>query len=174
MRSILVTILLLLACVATAPAQDAASTSDRTAIESCLQKQKDTPDHCIGIVYAACNDEAGGGTTYSMGVCAQRETQVWQEMIDASLRQLIVGALGTTQAEPHNRPNENKRNHAVPGSDIIADMQRTWLVWRAKMCDTLSMQYEGGSLSRVVYGTCVYEETGRHALWLKALAADVR
>ena len=172
MRCILLTGLLLLASLRPAPAQEGPLPSDRVAIDGCLQKQKDTPERCIGLVYKACTDEPSGSSTAGMGFCAQRETQVWQEKMEASLQQLRDGPLGKTQAQPFNRPPENKRDNAVPGTDIIDDMQRSWAAWRAKMCDTQAMQYEGGSLSRVIYGECVYEETGRHALWLKALLED--
>jgi uncharacterized protein YecT (DUF1311 family) len=173
MRYILVATHLLVAPILSAAAQDASLPNDRAAIEGCLQKRTDAPERCIGIVYNACVDEPSSGTTVGMGECAHHETQVWQEMIDAHLQRLLAGPLGETQAEPHNRPTENKREHAVPGSDLIDDMQRTWLIWRAKMCDLLNLEYEGGSLARVVYGKCFYEETGRHALWLKALADEI-
>jgi uncharacterized protein YecT (DUF1311 family) len=171
-QSCLATSLLLVAALVPASAEDAAPASDRAAIDGCLQQQKDAPEHCIGIVYKACTDQPSGSSTAGMGFCAQRETQVWQEKMAASLKQLLAGPLGKTQAQPANRPPESKRDRVVAGSDIINDMQRTWLIWRAKMCDTESLQYEGGSASRVVYGACVYEETGRHALWLAALAED--
>ena len=158
-----------LALALPATAQDASPADDRAAIEACLAKEADAPEHCIGAVYNTCTAEPSGSTTAGMGVCAQRETAVWQIMMDESLKQLLTGPLGTTQAEPFNRPPENRRDRPVPGADIINDMQQTWLVWRAKMCDTAAMQYEGGSLSRVIYGSCIYEETARHALWLKSL-----
>jgi len=157
-----------------ASAQEEPLVSDRAAIDGCLQKQKDAPEHCIGVVYKACTEEPSGSSTAGMGFCAQRETKVWQEKIEASLDEMRAGALGKKRAEPWNRPPENRRERAVAGADIIDDMQRTWLAWRAKMCDTASLQYEGGSLSRVVYGECIYEETARHALWLKALLEDTQ
>jgi uncharacterized protein YecT (DUF1311 family) len=160
---------LLAALTLPATAQDASPADDRAAIDACLNKEADAPEHCIGAVYNACTAEPSGTSTAAMGECAQRETAVWQRMMDESLKQLLTGPLGTTQAEPFNRPPENRRDRPVPGSDIINDMKKTWLVWRAKMCDTAAMQYEGGSLSRVIYGSCIYEETARHALWLKSL-----
>ena len=145
---------------------------DRVAIAACLQKETESPERCIGTVYKPCADTREGGITAGSGDCAQRETVVWREIIDANLKQLLEGPLGKTVAQPWNRPTENKRDHPVPGSDIINDMQKTWLTWRAKKCDTAAMQYEEGSLSRVVYGSCIYEETGRQALWLKSLVED--
>jgi uncharacterized protein YecT (DUF1311 family) len=166
--------LLLLVCVLPAAAQPLPRPADRVTIDTCLQKEEDAPERCIGLVYKACTDAPGGSTTAGMGFCAQHETQVWQEKMEASLRQLLAGSLGQIKAEPWNRPNENKREHSVAGADIINDMQRAWLAWRAKMCDTAAMQYEGGSLSRVIYGDCIFRETARHALWLAQQVDDNR
>jgi len=168
-----VAVVVLLASAVAAAADDAPSPGDRAAIATCLDKKADAPETCVGTVYNACIDEPRGSSTYGMGMCARRETLVWQAMIDANLAQLRNGTLGKTQALPENRPPENRRAHAVPGNDIIEDMERTWLLLRAKMCDTAAMAYEGGSLSRVIYGQCMYEEAARHALWLKSLADDV-
>jgi uncharacterized protein YecT (DUF1311 family) len=146
---------------------------DRPALQTCLTSAPDNPEACIGIIYKPCTDSRDGGTTRGMNECALRETAAWTELMDASLAALTAGSLGQTEAQPYNRPNENRRDGPVKGADILADMQRTFLSWRAKKCDTLAMQYEGGTLSGVVYGVCTYEETARHALWLKALAEDI-
>jgi uncharacterized protein YecT (DUF1311 family) len=171
MRLILAAGVLLLAFPASA--QDAVRAGDRAAIEACLQKQTDTPERCIGTVNNACEKQPDTGSTVGLEGCARREQLVWQEMLEASLKQLKAGPLGTTKAEPWNRPRENARKSEVPGADIIADMEQTFVIWRAKMCDTMAMQAEGGTLSRVIYADCVYKETGRHALWLRALQSDV-
>jgi len=172
MRLILAAGVLLLALPASA--QDAVRANDRAAIEACLQKQTEAPERCIGTVAHACESEPSpdSGTTLAAERCGVRERLVWQEMVEASLKRLYSGPLGTIKAQPWNRPRENARKREVPGADIIADMERTFVIWRAKLCDTFAMQYEGGTASRVLYGDCVYKETGRHALWLKALEAD--
>jgi uncharacterized protein YecT (DUF1311 family) len=171
MRLILAAGALLLALPASA--QDAARPDDRAAIEACLQRETGAPERCIGTVDNACENEPGSGTTPGIEDCAGREQRVWQEKIEESLKRLNAGPLGTTKALPWNRPRENARKREVPGTDIIADMERTFVIWRAKMCDTTAMQAEGGTLSRVIYASCVYKETGRHALWLRELEAHV-
>lgn len=158
-------------CVGAA-AQNPPLAEDRAAIDACLKQNAEAPERCIGTVYKPCTDAPEGSSTAGMGACAGRETAVWQEKVEASFKQLLVGALGDIQAQPWNRPPENKRDKAVPGTDILNDMQATWRIWRAKKCDALSMQAEGGSLSRVLYGSCIYEETARHALWLASLVED--
>jgi uncharacterized protein YecT (DUF1311 family) len=174
----LIAVAAVLASVVCAQAQ-VARPSDRAAIDACLKKETESPERCIGTVYKPCVDAPQGprdsvppDSTAGRGDCAQRETVVWFEIIDANLKELLEGPLGKTVAQPWNRPPQNKRDHAVPGADIINDMQQNWISWRAKKCDTAAMQYEEGSLSRVIYGACTYEETGRQALWLKSLVED--
>jgi uncharacterized protein YecT (DUF1311 family) len=164
--------ILLLASSPSAPAKDAPRPVDRAAVDACLQKQKDKPESCIGTIYDACTSDAGGSTTMGMNQCAQRELAVWQERMEVNLRTLLAGPLAKVDAKPENRPVEDKREHAVPGSEIIKDMQRAWLAARAKICDTETLHYEGGTLASVIYGQCLYEEVGRHALWLKALTDE--
>ena len=167
------TALLLLALTPTLAATQVPP-DDRVAIETCLHSEKDNPERCIGTVYRPCSETTEGGTTRGMGVCAGRETAVWSERIEASFATLMAGSLGQTDAQPYNRPHENRRDAPVKGTDILRDMQQTWMIWRAKKCDTLAMQAEGGTLSRVIYGSCVYEETARHALWLTSLVEDMK
>jgi uncharacterized protein YecT (DUF1311 family) len=174
MRRVAAAAILFVALGVAAAAQSLPLAEDRAAIDACLQQEKDAPERCIGIVYKPCTDAPEGSSTAGMGDCASREKAVWDEKVDASFKQLLAGTLGQTAAEPWNRPPENKRDTKVPGTDILNDMQRTWRSWRAKKCDALSMQAEGGSLSRVLYGSCIYEETARHALWLAALVEDTQ
>lgn len=155
---------------AAAPARPA----DRAAIDTCLREAQDNPTHCIGLIYTPCSETPVGSTTAGMGECVARETQVWSELIDENFRTLLAGPLGQTEAQTWNRPAENRRDKPVAGTDILNDMQRTWALWRAKKCDTEAMQFEGGTLSRVLYGVCTYKETARQALWLKSLADDIK
>ena len=111
--------------------------------------------------------------TRGQGDCAEREIAVWDEKSVASLKALREGPLGKTVARPWNTaaaPEE--RDHAVPGTDIIDDMERTWALSRAKLCDTEAMQYEEGSLSRIIYIKCINREAARHALWLVQQVED--
>lgn len=151
---------------------------DRAMIDVCLQKQ-DEAEECIGTLYKACTerppsaaDKASPGSTPGQEDCAAREAAVWQEKIDMSLKALRAGPIGTATAQPSNRPAANKRAGPVPGADIIDDMQRTWEIWRAKMCDTRALRYEGGTFARTTYAICLYEEAARHALWLKEVEND--
>ena len=163
-------LLLLILMPAAALAQ--AQPEDSAAIAACLQSAKDNPERCIGAVYRPCTDTREGGTTAGMGVCAARETAVWNAQLEEHLVMLLNGPLGNITAQPHNRPRGNRHRSPVKGAVILRDMHQTWLFWRAKKCDTLAMQAEGGSLSRVLYGTCINEETARQALWLNRLVAD--
>lgn len=163
---------LLLATLTPSVALAQARPEDRAVIERCLQAEQEHPDRCIGLVYRPCSETTEGGTTAGMGVCAARETAVWTALMEASLATLTAGSLGQTDAQPHNRPNENRRSEPVKGAEILRDMQETWISWRAKKCDTAAIQAEGGTLSRVIYGACISEETARQTLWLRSLVED--
>jgi uncharacterized protein YecT (DUF1311 family) len=163
---------MLLASALPAVADDTPLKRDTATIDSCLQKQAKAPERCIGLLYKACTAQPSGQSTVGMEACSERERQVWQQKMTASLHEVLGGPLGKVQAKPENRPAGDRRATAVPGSDIIKGMQSTWTSLLAKMCDTESLQYEGGTASRVVYAQCVFEETARHALWLKSLTED--
>jgi uncharacterized protein YecT (DUF1311 family) len=171
MRSI-ITALVVLAVTCGIAAAQAVQPDDRAKIDVCLKDAGDRPESCIGTVYTPCSDTPAGGTTAGMVDCAARETAIWTEKVDANLKALRSGDLGKVEADPANRPNENRRKSKVSGAVILDDMQKTWIAWRAKKCDTMAMQAEGGTLSRVIYGSCLLGETAHHALWLKALLDD--
>jgi uncharacterized protein YecT (DUF1311 family) len=170
-RSVLAAVFLFAGLPGIATAQ-AVRPDDRNAIDTCLRDAGEQPQRCIRVVYDPCTETREGGTTVGMQGCASRETAVWTEKLETALRSLRTGRLGQTEAQPWNRPRENARERSVPGSDILDDMQKTWLVWRAKKCDALAMQAEGGTLSRVLYAVCFLDETARHALWLETLLSD--
>ncbi len=179
MRCLSLAAVLLLASVSAVTAQDTPRAEDRAAIDACLKREASEPQRCIGSVYTPCTerpmrdgDRFPSDSTPGREECAARETSVWQEKIEATLTALRERPLGQTEAQPWNRPAANKRAQPVPGRDIIDDMQRSWLVTRVKMCDTRSLRYEGGTLARIIYATCIYEETARHALWLIDLVND--
>ncbi len=179
MRHLPLAALLLLTSIGAVNAQDAPRADDRAAIDACLKTEESAPQRCIGIVYTPCTerpmrdgDRFPPDSTPGREDCASRETSVWLEKMDAALKALRDGPLGQTEAQPWNRPAANKRAQAVPGREIIDDMQRAWASARVKMCDTQSLRYEGGTLARIVYATCLYEEAARFALWLGEVAND--
>ena len=98
---------------------------DSAAIEACLRSAKDNLERCIGTVYRPCADTREGGTTAGMGVCAARETAVWNGTLEENLIMLVNGPLGRTTAQPHNRPRENRRCTPVEGAEILRDMHQT-------------------------------------------------
>lgn len=171
--------LLFFAAIPLAAAEDAPRPEDRAAIDACLEKQRDEPERCIAAVFKPCaevpqgpNDQVPPGSTPGQVECFNREMAVWDEKMDESLEKLLAGPLGTETKKPEYRPPGNKRDRAVPGAEIINDMQKTWLASRAKICDTESMFYEEGTFSSIVFGNCVLKETGRHVIWLLDVVND--
>ncbi len=163
------TAVLLLAAALPVLGQKAPLAADTAAIDACLRKQTKAPESCIGIIYKACTDQPSGETTMGMEACSQRETLVWQQKMAAALKQVLAGPLGKVQAQAPAGPS----TAAMSGSDIISGMQSTWLTLLPKMCQAASLEYEGGTLAGVVYGQCIFQETGRHVLWLQTLSQDI-
>ena len=160
-----------LVCLAlAAPAlADGARPADRKTIAACIKSPAGNPDSCIGKVSTPCMEQPGGSSTSGMVDCSAREMAVWDERLNEAYRKLVAGDLGQTEALPENRPAEAARDRPVKGAEIIRDMQRSWLAFRARKCDVNAMTSEGGTLSRVLYGGCVMTETGRQALFLQSL-----
>jgi len=104
--------------------------------------------------------------------CFNREMAVWDEKMAQSLQQLRAGPLGKIMVKPEYRPLGNNRSRAVPGAEIIDDMQKSWEATRAKKCDTESMFHEGNTFAGIVFGNCVLKKTGRHVIWLIDLIND--
>jgi uncharacterized protein YecT (DUF1311 family) len=154
-------------------AAEAPRPQDEATVNACLKASSDAPEPCIGTLYKTCTEAPGGSSTAGMGQCAAREIAVWDAMLNRAYQSLLAGPLGTVDAKPENRPPETRRASVVKGAELIRDMQRNWLSFRARKCDVEAMQYEGGSASRVVYGDCTMRETARQALWLRGLVEDL-
>lgn len=164
----------LLLCVLAAPLSQAKaqlSHNDTKEIEACLAASDGDRHSCIGKISAACRE--GARATPEVADCNAREREIWEAMIEADLARLSKGSLGTKFAEPSNRPSAAPRTRAVPGREIMADMDRSWRAFRILKCDMESLQGEGGSYGRILYASCLREEAGRHALWLRALREEV-
>jgi uncharacterized protein YecT (DUF1311 family) len=179
MRSIAVALLLSIASTAASAQTPAPRSDDRAAIDACLRKEKAEPDRCIASVFKPCteaprgpNDPYPHDSTAGQNDCFQREMAVWDAKMTESLQRLLAGPLGTMTAKPAYRPPGNKRDRAVAGANIVNDMQRSWIAARAKMCDTESMFYEGGTFASIVFGQCMLKQTGRHVIWLIDLVND--
>ncbi len=169
--------ILLLASVLPAAAQDdKPRPEDRAAIDACLNSHHDDDrERCITAVFKPCteapqgpNDDVPHNSTAGQVECFIREMAVWDEKMDASLKELLSGALGKIVLD---RPDGNARKK-VPGADIINDMQKTWEDSLVKICDTESMFYDGGTIVHIIVGHCALRETGRHVIWLLDLIND--
>jgi hypothetical protein len=164
----------LLLCALASPLSQAnaqPSPDDMKAIEVCLAASDGDRQSCIGKISEACG--VGARATPDVTECNAREREIWEAMIEADLARLSKGSLGTKSAEPSNRPSVAPRTSPVTGREIMADMDRSWRAFRILKCDMESLQGEGGSYGRILYASCLREEAGRHALWLRALREEV-
>lgn len=156
-----------------AHAGPAPSLEDRAVLESCLKAAADNRARCINRLYDRCVAAPEGSSTVGMEDCAARELAVWDEKLNAAYRKLVAGDLGRIDALPENRPAENPRAKAVKGAVLLADMEKAWLAWRTRKCDASALTAEGGTLARVIYGSCYLDETARQALFLQGIIDDL-
>jgi uncharacterized protein YecT (DUF1311 family) len=161
---------MLVAAPGTCVAADGPLPADRAAIAACLKKETEKPENCVGRIFQPCADKPEGQTTAGTNECADREYRAWDERLNADYKAVIAGSLGQTDADPQNRPADAPRKTTVKGAEIIRDMQRAWLAFRTRKCDTAAMQFEGGTMAGNLRGMCLYEETARQAIWLHGLA----
>jgi uncharacterized protein YecT (DUF1311 family) len=158
-----------------APAQLSAAPlpEDVKSVEACIAAQSETPETCVGKLAEACRDGSPSvQSTPGITDCNARERVVWEAMIEAEAARLAKGAIGKTVAETWNRPAAAPRRAQVTGSVIVTEMQQAWRQSAVLKCDVESLQGEGGSFGRILYASCLMRESGRHALWLRALREE--
>ena len=130
---------------------------DETRLSACLAQARQA-ETCIGAVLSACQEDPGGYTTYGMMQCAQRETELWDQRLNAAYTAL------------RRRLQEREQSHR---RERLLDAQRAWLSFRDAECAQLSLAYEGGTMAGVVANSCFNDFTARRALDLEAQLAEL-
>jgi uncharacterized protein YecT (DUF1311 family) len=158
---------LLLGCLLVADAaaaQDQPADKDRATLAQCLAKAKTAkaqPESCIGVVQGPCVDAPGGGSTLGMKECANRETTLWDEQLNAAYK-AVLKEFGDTVADENN-------GTTAKGADLIRDAERAWLTTRDKKCQVAGLQMAGGTGAGVLIDDCYLYETAHQAIWLNSL-----
>jgi uncharacterized protein YecT (DUF1311 family) len=104
------------------------------------------PERCIGIVSGPCLEDDKTKSTADMNACIDRETAVWDDILNESFRRL------------REKLDEGQRVK-------LRDMQRAWLASRDKTCGFYWDFYQG-TMASPMAAECVNRETGRRALFL--------
>ncbi|WP_158625881.1 lysozyme inhibitor LprI family protein [Arsenicitalea aurantiaca] len=128
---------------------------DAMALQSCIEAARDlasdepdvTPDRCIGIASAACQEAPGGSSTVAIATCNARETAWWDELLNAHYQSL----------EETLEPDL---------AETLREAERAWIAFRDADCGFAYEFWAEGTIRTVVATSCQLQHTARRALTL--------
>jgi uncharacterized protein YecT (DUF1311 family) len=126
---------------------------DVAAVENCLKSQRGRElkgERCIGVVADPCLKRAG--STSEQNACADRETVVWDAMLNDYYGRIRNGL------------EEEQKGKA-------REMQRVWIESRDKTC-TFYWDFYQGTMASPMSAYCNLRETARRAMFLKFFADE--
>jgi len=124
---------------------------DAGAITSCLDAERKAGRDggaCSGHISGPCLAQPGGETTAGMVQCADRETKVWDDLLNAEYKRLL-GVLD---------------DKAAAG---VRSAQRAWIALRDADCKVPYDIFEGGSMAHPISANCVLNHTAQRTLQLR-------
>ncbi len=107
---------------------------------------------CEGLVSRPCLNTAGGMTTSGSIACIARELSIWDNELNTHY---------------HALRTEWAANDWSSRADALQEAQRAWITYRDLECDQQSLEFEGGTLARVIRISCRMELTAERAMALK-------
>ncbi|WP_310619294.1 lysozyme inhibitor LprI family protein [Flexibacterium corallicola] len=126
---------------------------DREVFNSCLEKAgvKLAPAvACIGAVFEACQAEPKQQTSLGMRVCLSRESELWDERLNAAYEKLMAAY-----------PDAAKKQ--------LRKAERTWITYRKQDCDVPVVLYNKGSFGPVAAMHCFNRATALRAILLEQM-----
>ncbi|ESR26562.1 lysozyme inhibitor LprI family protein [Lutibaculum baratangense] len=145
-------------------AQDDATTganaelTDRQKVEQCMRAVTNAgsdPRACVGVVADPCLDALGEGDKSQAAACMDRETAIWAENLESSVKELSR-VLGRQAPE------------------ALQEVQEAWLVYRDRRCGFGSTLYSDEEFVGIWRATCLLEETGRRAVEVGTILKEAR
>lgn len=129
-----------------------ADTGDADTITSCIKTEQDAgrdARSCAGRISEPCMKELGGDSTLGMRMCLDRETKVWDALLNQEYQALIS----------HLEGNGLKKVKAA---------QRAWIAGRDADCEVPYGLFEGGTIAGPMAAQCMLDATADRVLQLKA------
>jgi uncharacterized protein YecT (DUF1311 family) len=128
-----------------------AQAADAETIAACLKSERGAGRdgrQCIGRVSDPCLEQPGGQTTVGMVECTDRETKVWDDLLNAEYKRLL-GVLG------------DKAQASVRAAE------RAWIAARDADCSVPYDIFEGGTIAQPIAASCILSHTAMRALQLR-------
>lgn len=129
-----------------------AQADDSEIIAACVQGERDAgrpPLNCVGRVSDPCLESSEGQSTAGMVACTDKETKVWDEMLNEEYGRLI-GLLSSKAAE------------------AVRQAQRDWIALRDADCKVPYEIFEGGTMAQPIAANCVLTHTADRAMQVRA------
>lgn len=143
-----ITLALMLSAWGTPPA----TADDSETIATCVQAERDAgrpPLNCVGRVAEPCLERPEGQSTAGMVACPDKETKVWDEMLNAEYGRLLTLLKGKAAEE-------------------VRKAQRNWVALRDADCRVPFEIFEGGTIAQPIAANCVLTHTADRAMQVRA------
>ena len=141
-------------------AQDAAPTVDASSMDElnrCLNEAGDNPRGCIGKISNECQQTAEGSTTPGIVACVQKETALWDRILNDRYKALMA----STRERQEDAPGWGQDADAV---GKLRDAQRKWVAFRDAECERIFAYYVAGTIRGPVAASCQLSLTAERAI----------
>jgi uncharacterized protein YecT (DUF1311 family) len=129
-----------------------AAADDTSVITGCLRQASEAGTDaraCVGRVSSPCMQTPEGQSTQGTVACAQRETQIWDALLNEAYSKLLT-SLNSEAAED------------------VRKAQRIWLTLRDADCRVPYYFYEGGTIVQVLGASCLLDHTADRAILIRS------
>lgn len=143
---------LLAGALALASAAATARADDAEVITSCVKSAfaaNTDARACIGRVASPCLDNPENQSTHAMIACNDRETKVWDGLLNDEYQRLLGAIEGKTK-------------------DDVVKAQRQWIGLRDMDCAIPYALFDGGTMAQPIGANCVLESTAERMLQVRA------
>ena len=148
---------MVLAAGAEVSAQAPPRPKDASAVEGCIARGKTPAERraCIGTVADPCRNTQDGATTMGSIDCLNRETAVWDKLLNRTYREV-------------------QSAFDADGKAYLKSTQTTWIRFRDQACEWPYKAYPGGSIAGPLSAECALNQTALRALDLSELQAALK
>jgi len=146
-RAIALSAVLVAAFFSAAPAR----ADDAETIAACLQAERDAgrdQHSCIGSISDPCLNEPAGQSTVGMVDCTEKETKIWDTMLNEEYGRLMSLLQGKA-------------------AEAVRKAERLWIEARDADCLVPYAIYEGGTIAQPTAASCRLDHTADRALQVR-------
>jgi uncharacterized protein YecT (DUF1311 family) len=139
---------LLLAVHGAAPAH----ADDAEMIATCLQTERDAGrdvHSCIGHIADPCLDDPAGQSTVGMVQCMDKETKLWDTMLNEEYTRLLSIITGAA-------------------AESVRKAERAWIATRDADCQVAYDIFQGGTIAQPISARCRLDHTADRALQVRS------